>query len=107
MCFTLIVFFVKQKTAYELRISDWSSDVCSSDLRLIDDPEIDEEGVDQAAAGEEDAPSEGAHDDGGELRRDQQEDHQPGPSPRMAHQEVCGRIAEKDADRREGDAEEQ
>src|SRR3546814_6932966 len=27
-----IVFFFKQKTAYELRISDWSSDVCSSDL---------------------------------------------------------------------------
>src|SRR3546814_15049098 len=27
-----VVFFVKQKTAYELRISDWSSDVCSSDL---------------------------------------------------------------------------
>src|SRR3546814_1035400 len=26
------LFFVKQKTAYELRISDWSSDVCSSDL---------------------------------------------------------------------------
>src|SRR3546814_14521020 len=29
---------VKQKTAYELRISDWSSDVCSSDLRGGDDP---------------------------------------------------------------------
>src|SRR3546814_9533905 len=28
MCF----FFFKQKTAYEMRISDWSSDVCSSDL---------------------------------------------------------------------------
>src|SRR3546814_2604765 len=28
------VFFFKQKTAYEMRISDWSSDVCSSDLRL-------------------------------------------------------------------------
>src|SRR3546814_4706089 len=28
----LCVFFFKQKTAYELRISDWSSDVCSSDL---------------------------------------------------------------------------
>src|SRR3546814_1640927 len=27
-----LVFFFKQKTAYELRISDWSSDVCSSDL---------------------------------------------------------------------------
>src|SRR3546814_2965854 len=27
-----LVFFFKQKTAYEMRISDWSSDVCSSDL---------------------------------------------------------------------------
>src|SRR3546814_7011751 len=27
------VFFCKQKTAYEMRISDWSSDVCSSDLK--------------------------------------------------------------------------
>src|SRR3546814_1681498 len=39
-CFILLVchvsysllFFFKQKTAYEMRISDWSSDVCSSDL---------------------------------------------------------------------------
>src|SRR3546814_3241596 len=29
-----IFFFFKQKTAYEMRISDWSSDVCSSDLGL-------------------------------------------------------------------------
>src|SRR3546814_9966794 len=29
-----VFFFFKQKTAYELRISDWSSDVCSSDLFL-------------------------------------------------------------------------
>src|SRR3546814_2317506 len=28
----MLFFFFKQKTAYELRISDWSSDVCSSDL---------------------------------------------------------------------------
>src|SRR3546814_6700492 len=28
-------FFFKQKTAYEMRISDWSSDVCSSDLALV------------------------------------------------------------------------
>src|SRR3546814_808775 len=28
----ILFFFVKQKTAYEMRISDWSSDVCSSDL---------------------------------------------------------------------------
>src|SRR3546814_16438427 len=31
-----IFFFFKQKTAYELRISDWSSDVCSSDLESSD-----------------------------------------------------------------------
>src|SRR3546814_2163857 len=34
--FTLIFFFFKQKTAYEMRISDWSSDVCSSDLRATE-----------------------------------------------------------------------
>src|SRR3546814_11213361 len=32
--FSYCVFFFKQKTAYEMRISDWSSDVCSSDLNL-------------------------------------------------------------------------
>src|SRR3546814_1170633 len=39
LCYNVIVclwcvvfFFFKQKTAYEMRISDWSSDVCSSDL---------------------------------------------------------------------------
>src|SRR3546814_3006232 len=31
-CTLLFFFFFKQKTAYEMRISDWSSDVCSSDL---------------------------------------------------------------------------
>src|SRR3546814_5047483 len=30
----MLFFFFKQKTAYEMRISDWSSDVCSSDLKL-------------------------------------------------------------------------
>src|SRR3546814_1938421 len=32
MCCMFVFFFFKQKTAYEMRISDWSSDVCSSDL---------------------------------------------------------------------------
>src|SRR3546814_18432884 len=32
MSFQTLFFFFKQKTAYEMRISDWSSDVCSSDL---------------------------------------------------------------------------
>src|SRR3546814_3169070 len=31
----MLSFFFKQKTAYEMRISDWSSDVCSSDLRTV------------------------------------------------------------------------
>src|SRR3546814_15700428 len=31
-CVMFLFFFFKQKTAYEMRISDWSSDVCSSDL---------------------------------------------------------------------------
>src|SRR3546814_377531 len=36
-CYRLfIVFFFKQKTAYEMRISDWSSDVCSSDLFIYE-----------------------------------------------------------------------
>src|SRR3546814_3794223 len=32
LCAWIVFFFFKQKTAYEMRISDWSSDVCSSDL---------------------------------------------------------------------------
>ncbi len=36
MCFgSSAVFFFKQKTAYEIGTGDWSSDVCSSDLKLL------------------------------------------------------------------------
>src|SRR3546814_1063297 len=35
-CCLCIFFFFKQKTAYEMRISDWSSDVCSSDLHTAE-----------------------------------------------------------------------
>src|SRR3546814_5568306 len=31
----MLIFFFEQKTAYEMRISDWSSDVCSSDLQRL------------------------------------------------------------------------
>src|SRR3546814_3044978 len=37
-CCFYCCFFFKQKTAYEMRISDWSSDVCSSDLAAPVDP---------------------------------------------------------------------
>src|SRR3546814_7516813 len=36
--FVFLFFFFKQKTAYEMRISDWSSDVCSSDLKSLFPP---------------------------------------------------------------------
>src|SRR3546814_9122459 len=41
LCFvySFLFFFFKQKTAYEMRISDWSSDVCSSDLLAFNDVE--------------------------------------------------------------------
>src|SRR3546814_3336098 len=37
VCLFFCFFFFKQKTAYEMRISDWSSDVCSSDLEVVGD----------------------------------------------------------------------
>src|SRR3546814_5273371 len=60
---SLLFFFFKQKTAYEMRISDWSSDVCSSDLQGLRRAEArrgdverlqhvqDLDGVDAAGAG--------------------------------------------------------
>src|SRR3546814_5348108 len=52
MC-VYIFFFFKQKTAYEMRISDWSSDVCSSDLvvRAVGDA-LRGPGLDRASVGE-------------------------------------------------------
>src|SRR3546814_3970419 len=50
---SVVVFFFKQKTAYEMRISDWSSDVCSSDLSpAADGSEI----LDTASSTRDDCP---------------------------------------------------
>src|SRR3546814_1226776 len=50
-----VVFFFKQKTAYEVRISDWSSDVCSSDLgqRFLERPPLHQRRALRKAIGEE------------------------------------------------------
>src|SRR3546814_19953791 len=40
-----VFFFFKQKTAYELRISDWSSDVCSSDLEVVGEVAVERPGL--------------------------------------------------------------
>src|SRR3546814_11801144 len=53
MDFHICFFFFKQKAAYELRISDWSSDVCSSELRSVLGPRLLlGDAVDAAAAGQ-------------------------------------------------------
>src|SRR3546814_19809111 len=48
----VLFFFFKQKTAYEMRISDWSSDVCSSDLAVgfVEDQRLDLRKIDGALA---------------------------------------------------------
>src|SRR3546814_10855640 len=51
----LCVFFFKQKTAYEMRISDWSSDVCSSDLAVVQRLHVGATGVDHRLDREEHA----------------------------------------------------
>src|SRR3546814_6318901 len=53
VCDELMFFFFKQKTAYELRISDWSSDVCSSDLAP---PSTEVAPADEEAESAEEAP---------------------------------------------------
>src|SRR3546814_19104307 len=58
MLSSFVFFFFKQKTAYEMRISDWSSDVCSSDLlgREFRPRRIAGEVVEQGYAGIEQSP---------------------------------------------------
>src|SRR3546814_7725373 len=64
-----VVFFCKQKTAYEMRISDWSSDVCSSDLEFLQPRQMVED-----RRGRRDRIAAKEHLDVGELRaRDQPE----------------------------------
>src|SRR3546814_5173300 len=58
-----LLFFFKQKTAYEMRISDWSSDVCSSDLRRVVRHVLRLERPDREAA-----PREGAAESGRQQR---------------------------------------
>src|SRR3546814_20755158 len=63
-------FFFKQKTAYELRISDWSSDVCSSDLAVL---LLVEDGVEGGALDRRDPAR--LHPRGGGQGRDDDVDH--------------------------------
>src|SRR3546814_17381685 len=77
-CMCMLFFFFKQKTAYEMRISDWSSDVCSSDLQIrigvrqIDDQAdhdlvvfqvIQERAAGAVSAGDRQRPARAMHDE--------------------------------------------
>src|SRR3546814_7756876 len=68
----LLFFFFKQKTAYEMRISDWSSDVCSSDLAGDhgEDQHLDARGYDmpEHTLGHERGPPEKGEGDKDEAR---------------------------------------
>src|SRR3546814_12557947 len=69
LCGGFFVFFFKQKTAYEMRISDWSSDVCSSDL--------DDDGEDQRLDADALQRADIAHlRDADDQRREEQGDDQ-------------------------------
>src|SRR3546814_3588923 len=59
------VFFFKQKTAYEMRISDWSSDVCSSDLRERPTREGARQAIENRQGTESGAPMDLDHDEDG------------------------------------------
>src|SRR3546814_5818881 len=59
--FCYFFFFFKQKTAYEMRISDWSSDVCSSDLRLCGNHADRLADVDDMATGQVTAVAQATH----------------------------------------------
>src|SRR3546814_13039697 len=69
MLIVVMFFFFKQKTAYEMRISDWSSDVCSSDLvETIFGSLISEARADLVAGGKDDFAGLGVDDIEGGLR---------------------------------------
>src|SRR3546814_1032998 len=61
----LFVFF-KQKTAYEMRISDWSSDVCSSDLGLVGTQAVGQGPAGEPASSAEHEGGAGPEDEGGQ-----------------------------------------
>src|SRR3546814_12084195 len=83
----LRIFFFKKKTAYEMRISDWSSDVCSSDLDDHgDEPEADgdgEEAPDQPAGLSGVDGEQRAHEGAGRFRFRDRPDAAPRPVVRL------------------------
>src|SRR3546814_15576271 len=98
MCVSVDAFFFcffKQKTAYEMRISDWSSDVCSSDLRVGYPTQLDADRIDDLLSGSPDrlgdrqAGAQAAHHEVDGLRETVDEAVAP-----PAHQEAVRRLGQ-------------
>src|SRR3546814_5326000 len=70
-----VVFFFNQKTAYEMRISDWSSDVCSSDLVQTGQDAVDDRALPHRLSHEPEPQGE-AHERQDEVGRRPGEDHE-------------------------------
>src|SRR3546814_11401618 len=95
----IVFFFFKQKTAYEMRISDWSSDVCSSDLAEGNDREVERGGVVDAVEIEEQRR--------GDADVEQQRAEQEAEGQRVGHHLAVAqdeRAVEQQGGQREGDA---
>src|SRR3546814_19378609 len=89
-CFFVCFFFFKQKTAYEMRISDWSSDVCSSDLSRRGHGE-------ERAARAQDCRAPAVR---SSLRRHHRRDHRRQPQPQAGTDRRSTATAGRSADRK-------
>src|SRR3546814_18792604 len=91
------MFFCKQKTAYELRISDWSSDVCSSDLDAHE--QVEPLGEQDAGPREHDAQQ---HEHSGEAGHEQPDpSQQAGPTTQSSEQPLPRRHSSRGVTRSE------
>src|SRR3546814_7887078 len=93
VCTDLSVVFFKQKTAYEMRISDWSSDVCSSDLHRVEvDHRVDAGGARLQRLGAADLAAVDGH--GGIVRhvlRLERTDRHPAPGEQRSEDRSVGK----------------
>src|SRR3546814_7586608 len=86
-------FFFKQKTAYEMRISDWSSDVCSSDLSGLQLPSRGKQAIGDRAQHYVDRDEEG---DGSRHRMRHRRIHRPDEAIAKAHDRVIDGVGVRD-----------
>src|SRR3546814_15474292 len=86
-------FFFKQKTAYEMRISDWSSDVCSSDLSGLQLPSRGKQAIGDRAQHYVDRDEEG---DGSRHRMRHRRIHRPDAAIAKTHDSVIHGLGVRD-----------